>query len=283
MESGLLGLTGGVLGVALAAALVRAAIALAPPDLPMIARTHLDVRVVLFAALITAASVAGFGLIPALHTARQSTSDILRGGARSVTRGPRARLVRRGLVAAQLALALVVLSGAGLLGRTLLHLQRTDLGFDPAHFLFFRMDVLLPSRALSDTPGSRGGLGSGIISAGQLRESPGSPGLTTTLSLPFEASRPTVPVTTDGTAPTPGSPERMPIEFALDNYFGVMKISLHRGLPSHPPTTQTVRLSSSTRGVRAASVAASGPDRPSRALCERHGDWAILGSRRRRG
>jgi predicted permease len=228
MESGLLGITGGLIGVALAVALVRAAISLAPPDLPMIATAHLDVRVVLFAAVITAASVAGFGLVPALHTARQSTSDILRAGGRSVTRGPGTKLVRRGLVAAQLALALVVLSGASLLGRTLLHLQRTDLGFDPVHLLFFRMDVLLPSRAMSDSAFVARFLGVRDRLADRLREAPGSLGLTTALSLPFEASRVTVPTTIDGEAPTPGSPE-ISFEYALDDYFAVMKIPMRRG------------------------------------------------------
>jgi putative ABC transport system permease protein len=228
MESGLLGITGGLLGVALAAGLVRAAISLAPPDLPMIATAHLDAGVVLFGALITVVSVAGFGLVPALHTAHLSASDILRAGGRSVTRGPGTKLVRRGLVAAQLALALVVLSGAGLLGRTLMHLQRADLGFDPAHLLFFRMDVLLPSRTLSDSAFVSRFLGVRDRLADRLREAPGSPGLTTTLTLPFEVSRVTVPTTIDGEIPTPGSPE-IAIEYALDDFFAIMKTPIRRG------------------------------------------------------
>jgi putative ABC transport system permease protein len=227
-ESAVLGTVGGLLGLAVAVALINAAVAFAPDNLPMIATAHLDPTVLLFAAITTASSVILFGLTPAVHGARRGTSDVLRAGSRSVTGSPLTRLTRRALVAAQLALALVVLSGAGLLGRTLARLERMDLGFDPAHLLFFRMDVLLPSRAMSDSAFDARIAAARDRLAQRLPTTRGFGGLTTTLSLPFSGVAESVPVAVDEEAATPANP-KVQLDYALDDYFGVMGIPLRQG------------------------------------------------------
>ena len=227
MEAVVLGIAGGLLSIALATAFVHVAVALAPADLPVIRTAHIDVRVLLFAIAITGASVLAFGLAPALQGARHDTSDALRAGSRSVTRGPIAKLARHALVAAQLALGLVILSGAGLLGRTLVHLQRIDLGFDPKHILFFHIDLLIPSQAIPVEAVLQQWNAARDRIAGRLPAS-GILGLTTTVAPPFDGHLETVPISVDDQPASRNSPEAHG-ELAFDDYFKVMRIPLISG------------------------------------------------------
>ncbi len=227
MEAVVLGIAGGLLSIALATAFVHVAVALAPADLPVIRTAHIDVRVLLFAIAITGASVLAFGLAPALQGARHDTSDALRAGSRSVTRGPIAKLARHALVAAQLALGLVILSGAGLLGRTLVHLQRIDLGFDPKHILFFHIDLLIPSQAIPVEAVLQRWNAARDRIAGRLPAS-GILGLTTTVAPPLDGHLETVPISVDDQPASRNSPEAHG-ELAFDDYFKVMRIPLISG------------------------------------------------------
>lgn len=150
-EAGLLAVFGGLLGLVVSALLLHAAIALAPAKLPMVAGAHLDGRVIAFASGITLLAVIGFGLSPALRASRAGVDASRQFHSRSTTADPATRLTRRVLVAAQVALAIVVLSGAGLLEHTLAHLQHIPLGFVPDNLLLFRLDIMLPSSPERDT------------------------------------------------------------------------------------------------------------------------------------
>jgi predicted permease len=229
-ESGLLGLTGGVLGLGLATVLVRVAVALAPPELPMIHTAHLDPRVLAFAVLITVGAALAFALAPALYETGLESHRVLRSASRSVTGGPLVGLARRGLVGVQVALALVVLSGAATLTRTLVQLEHTPLGFDASHLVFFKFDAVVPgskNHGIASFPARVDALRDRIV-----QEFPSTPGLgkvTTAYQLPFSNSQ-TFPYTVDGALPSkdkPGKPMRY--ELALDDYFGVMGIPLRRG------------------------------------------------------
>lgn len=96
-----------------------------------------DWRVFLFALAVTAGVGLAFGLLPALHVARTDASEWLRGG--RATTGVRRRVLgiggRDALLAGQVVLAVVLLSAASLMMRTVVNLQRVDLGFDPDHLL----------------------------------------------------------------------------------------------------------------------------------------------------
>ncbi|MGE0811853.1 MAG: ABC transporter permease [Vicinamibacterales bacterium] len=134
VESVVLALAGGALGVALAAGLVRVLVALLPQDLPRLAGVGLDLPAVGFALAATTLAGLCFGTFPAVQLLAGSPAGALRDGTRATSREGRAR---QALVVSQLALALVLLAGAGLLTRSLVALMQVRPGFDSARLLTF--------------------------------------------------------------------------------------------------------------------------------------------------
>jgi putative ABC transport system permease protein len=136
-ESLLIGLTGGVIGVALAKLGVSALIAIAPPDLPRLDAISMDWRVLGFTVLLSLATSVVFGLIPALQLARTDAGQAMKEGARGSS--ALGKSVRRGLVVVEMALAVVLLIGAGLMVRSFDQMRRVDLGFAPERLLTGRV------------------------------------------------------------------------------------------------------------------------------------------------
>jgi putative ABC transport system permease protein len=133
IENLLLGIVGGVAGLLVAAALLRGLLFFAP-----LSSTHLDLLQGVGAPVAVTAAVALlamllFGLAPSFAAARVDSYAALRSDARTGSDGKRKRRTRRVLVAAQLALAVVLVAGAGLLIRTVERLQSMDLGYNPEH------------------------------------------------------------------------------------------------------------------------------------------------------
>ncbi len=131
-ESVILAVAGGTLGVACAAAMLRAFVAFAPPRC-RISMTCACMVPYSERRSASRASPSCFGVVPALLAARGNTESPLRRDARSGMETRRRRLTRQWLVASQVALALVMLSGAGLLARSLLGLEHLPLGYQTAH------------------------------------------------------------------------------------------------------------------------------------------------------
>ncbi len=128
LEHALLALAGGVLGAGVAAGAVHAFAALAPAELPRLADLGVDWTLLAAVAGATTLVVLAVGVAPAVAATRVAPAAAL-GGAREGVGGRAADVrTRRLLVAAQVALALVVLSGASLVGRSLAHLTSLDLG-----------------------------------------------------------------------------------------------------------------------------------------------------------
>jgi predicted permease len=146
-ESTVLGLVGGALGVVLAVAATGSVLGLSADGIPRISEVHVDARVLGFTLLISLLSGALFGLAPALATARASLSDSLRGAA-GLPGGHRRS--QDAFVVVEVALALVLLVGAGLMVRTLTQLWSVDPGFDPEHVLTF--SVSLPPAMAKESP-----------------------------------------------------------------------------------------------------------------------------------
>jgi putative ABC transport system permease protein len=128
-ESSLLALLGGTIGVFVSIWIMRALVALAPPELPRLDSIRPDWRVFAFALGITLMAAVVAGMAPALWTAGGNLAQSLRSGRRVGTGDGRMRAVRQSLVVGQIALALLVLAGAGLLIRSLYELQGVDMGF----------------------------------------------------------------------------------------------------------------------------------------------------------
>ena len=133
-ENALLALAGGALGVVVAAAAVRSFVAVAPAGLPRLDEIQLNATALAGAVGITGVAMLVFGLAPAVMTSRVEIERVLRSGTRQ-SASKRSRLGTEGLVAGQVALALLVLSAAGLVARSLIKLERAELSFQPSHLL----------------------------------------------------------------------------------------------------------------------------------------------------
>ena len=129
-ESLLLAALGGIGGVVVGAWAVDALVAMAPANAPRLNEIALDTTALTVAGLLTVLTGIMFGLAPALQHARGEATTSLREGARGQAGGGGWTL-RRGLIVAEVALALILLTGAGLLLRTFARLQSADLGFNP--------------------------------------------------------------------------------------------------------------------------------------------------------
>lgn len=128
-ESLVLAVLGGVAGVAFAWAGVRWLGAMVPPELPRFDAITLDGRVLLFAFGLTIAAALLFGAVPSLRLARVNALAALRLGTRATGGGSHGSTLRRIVVGAEIAIALVLLIGAGLLGRSFVALRSNELGF----------------------------------------------------------------------------------------------------------------------------------------------------------
>jgi predicted permease len=146
VESALLGAAGGLLGLACAAVLLRALIVAAPVGVPRLDVVALGGAPAAVALAVTALAVLLFGVAPALAAARGAPALLLRHDARSGRETLGRRRVRHALVAVQVALALVMLVGAGLLARSLRRLERQPLGYAPGRLSILTLAIPLPAR-----------------------------------------------------------------------------------------------------------------------------------------
>ena len=132
-ESTILALAGGVIGTAIAGALLQTLIVFAPANLPRVDDLTLHGSLVGAAIAVSGFCTVLFGVVPALAAARGTLFTPLRRDARSGGETRRNRRVRKLLVGAQVAFAVVLLAGAALLSRSLQRLQRLQLGYDADH------------------------------------------------------------------------------------------------------------------------------------------------------
>jgi putative ABC transport system permease protein len=131
VESGVLSIGGGVLGLGLAFAAVRALVALAPAGrLPRVETVAVDGRVLAFALAATALAAVIFGLGPALAVSRRDVQAALRDGAKGSGESMRRGRVRAALVISELAMALVLVATAGLVVRSFQSMRAVDPGYD---------------------------------------------------------------------------------------------------------------------------------------------------------
>jgi predicted permease len=144
-ESIILGLAGGVLGLALAKWAIMGLLALAPKELTEFATVSVDWRILLFALALSIVTGILFGLAPSLVTSRLGLTQALNNDNRSNIGG--GSRLRAWLVAAEVALSVILLTGALLLFRSLAGLQAVSPGLNPANLLTFR--VTLPKRSQS--------------------------------------------------------------------------------------------------------------------------------------
>ena len=146
-ESAVLALLSGLLGIWFARLGVFALVALAPPDLPRVDEIAVDAAVLGFALATAVAASFTFGLAPALQVSRVRLVDGLRQSGKGSSAGVGKGWARSVFVVAEVALAVVLVFGAGLLGRSLAALASVELGFVPEQLLVLRTVVPVQSFA----------------------------------------------------------------------------------------------------------------------------------------
>lgn len=224
-ESALLAAAGGALGIAVAAGAVRLFVRFAPAGLPRLDEIGVNAPVLAGAIAITAIATLLFALAPAVATSRVDLEQALRSTARhSAGRG--SRLAAEALVAGQVAIALIVLSAAGLIARSLVNLERARLSFEPRHLLIG--ELALRGDLYGDAPRQRALLG---LLLPQLRAVPGVRAVSPVVAIPFSGSG-----GWDGKLASAGqSPAQtaanpmLNLEVVSPEYFAALGIPLRRG------------------------------------------------------
>jgi predicted permease len=142
LESVILGITGGFVGVGLAYAGVRLFVAIGPSNLPRLNEITTDARTLVFTFFLSVVSGLLFGLIPALKYAGPRSNSALQSGGRTISVSRERHRVRNLLVVGQVAMALVLLMSAGLMIRTFGALRKVDPGFaDAQHLQVMRISI----------------------------------------------------------------------------------------------------------------------------------------------
>jgi putative ABC transport system permease protein len=139
-ESAAIGVAGAVAGLAIALVLTGLLKGVLPDDIPRLQQTRVDAVVLAFTLVVTLVASLLFGVAPALTSSQPDLQQALRDESRS-SGGVRRRRLTSSIVAAEIALALILLVAAGLLLRSFVRLQHVDPGFDPANLLTARMDL----------------------------------------------------------------------------------------------------------------------------------------------
>lgn len=181
-ENAVLALVGGLLGVGVAVAVLQAFVAFAPAGLPRLDEIRMNGAALGGAVGITAVAMLLFGLAPAIMSSKVDLQEVLRAGTRqSMSRS--SRLATEGLVIGQVALAVLILSAAGLIGRSLIRLERAELAFDPSRLLIgelaFKFDQV-------DTPKKGLALLDRVLPV--VRAVPGVEAVSPVVAIPFSGS-----------------------------------------------------------------------------------------------
>jgi putative ABC transport system permease protein len=137
-ESAVLAIVAGIGGVIVARWGVTALLAFAPPDLPRLDEVSVDLSALGFALLISLAASFVFGLAPAWHVSRVDLAEGLRQSGKGSALGVRSGYARKAFVVAEIALAVALVMGAGLLGRSLIALAAVDMGFQNDRLVVLR-------------------------------------------------------------------------------------------------------------------------------------------------
>jgi putative ABC transport system permease protein len=221
-ESMLLACLGGALGLMTAFGGTGLALKALPDVLPRAADVKIDGRVLLFT--LTASIITGviFGLVPALQVSKTDLNETLKEGGRSNTGGRQG--VRNALVVAEIALALVLLVGAGLLIRSIVSLGGVSPGFDPKNLLSFQ--VSLSSRSYNEASKVRSFYKDFLESVKNL---PGVRDAAATDLLPFNGDNPWPFFITGRPAPPRSELPLAMMYVATTGYFDAMRIPLLRG------------------------------------------------------
>ncbi|MBI4503049.1 MAG: ABC transporter permease [Gemmatimonadetes bacterium] len=225
IESILLALAGGAIGAAGAVGGLSILLGLFADTLPSVARPRIQLngQVLAFSLGLTILTGLLFGLVPALRASRVNLADEVKTRTRSS--GGRDQL-RNGLVVSEMALAVVLLIGAGLMLKTIDRLRHADKGFDPSHVLSAR--VLLPSPAYDDTT-RWSNFYSGALE--RLRATPGVTGAAVSQLVPLSRRSWERGIWPEGVPATPGTGQSVLFNIVSADYFRTLGVEVVKGRP----------------------------------------------------
>lgn len=224
-ESLLLSLIGGTCGLLVAWWGTQGLAALSPPELAELTNVSVSWTVLIFTILVTLLTGVVFGLVPALEATRYDLNESLKEGGRSVSGSARSKHFRSAFVVTQVALALVLLIGAGLLLRSLNRLQAVAPGFNPRNVLSMR--VTLPDQKY-DTDAKKIAFFNRAIQ--EIRSLPGVEAAGGIDTLPFGGQHSGTRIQIEGEAPRPaGQSKTTGVNVTDVNYFNAMQIPLKQG------------------------------------------------------
>jgi putative ABC transport system permease protein len=236
-ESLVLAAISAIAGVALAAAGTRLLAWWNPASIPRVATVTIDARVLLFTIASALLTTVVFSLAPSLRLLHADLTEAMKeGGANATTSGARQRF-RNTLVVVEMALAVILLVGAGLMLRTLWSLQRIDLGFNPSGVLTMR--ISLPD-ASYPKPEQVVAFYSRL--ADQVRSLPGVVAAGAARSLPLGSTIGDFGLDVDGYVPPPGTNAKGDWQIVTDGYLEAMGEQLVRGRGIRPDDTSESQL-----------------------------------------
>ena len=231
-ESGVLAAAGAVVGVGLAFAATGLLVRNGPANFPRLASVHVDVITIAFTILVALLVTAACGVLPALRLESASLTTFLREGGRSATGGRARHRAQRALIVVQVALALVLLAGSGLLARTVQRLGDVQPGFDPASTLSFTLS--LPA-AQYPHAGDIGRFYEDVLN--RISALPGVVDAGIVSKLPLSGPDPLAPIKVERAPAAPNTlPPVFPFPMASAGYFRAMHIALVAGRLFTEPT-----------------------------------------------
>jgi len=224
-ESAILGAAGGALGLLLAIWGVDALISLEPQGIPRLSEIRIDTTVASFTLALSIATGLLFGLVPAFHSTSSSLSGSLKEAGRGALTTRGGARMRGALVIAEMALAVMLLAGAGLLIRSFTKLASVDPGFHATQALTFELS--LPDSRYEKEPQQVGFFDQLLP---RLRAIPGVQSAAAAMSLPLSGSNFVLTFEVAGRPPVPPSQQpAMQIRVATPEYFQTIGIPLKRG------------------------------------------------------
>jgi putative ABC transport system permease protein len=224
-ESFLIAALGGLLGILLAVVGVKALVALAPAELPRLDAIRLDAPVLAFTFVVTTLTALLFGAVPARQGSTTDLHGRLRSAGRSALGSAASARARRLLVVAEIALAIVLLTGAGLLLRSFAQIRQVDPGFRPEGVSTFA--IALPATRYA-TSQSQLQFTTQLLDG--IRHAPGVSAAAASFNLPLSGARFGFTFVVRGRAPAdPRNEPRAQARVASAEYFAAMGIPLVRG------------------------------------------------------
>ena len=238
LESLVLSVTGGLLGLILAAIALRVGVSWLPETLPRINEIGLDWQVVLFAIALAILTGVVCGLAPAFAALRTSVNETLKEGGRTGTAGGGHAWLRSALVVGEIAIALVLLVASGLLLRSFEKMRTVDLGFRPDHIL--SASYALPGKQYA-TQAAIDSFNEDLIR--RLQQLPGVTAAGVTSFLPASGNNSNSTFVVEGYVPPPGANMNLATAIIVQgNYLQAMGVPLQGGRFFTPADTASTQL-----------------------------------------